>query len=117
MVRSPVQTRVRTGAGMVRGSIESIGDNHISGWMHCAVASLRNMVVLAFIGERCIGSGKITIHREDLKRAGLGDGMCGFRFPIDAVREDEVGSIVVRIEGCDSVLLQRDARVVGLVPA
>jgi hypothetical protein len=50
----------------------------------------------------------VNVFRPDLADAGVGDGNCGFRFPIK-VRPDSVDSIVVKLDGSDAVLLQAGA--------
>lgn len=65
---------------MLRGAIEIVTDDAISGWMHSPDADLLGRVVLAFVGDDCIGSGRVEIFREDLKAAGLGSGHAGFHF-------------------------------------
>jgi hypothetical protein len=90
---------------MIRGALEVANQVEVSGWLYSSQLDLRGTVVLAFSGGRCLGAGSIEVFREDLLAAQLGDGMHGFRFPIDG-RGVDPGSIVVRLEGSDLTLLQ-----------
>jgi hypothetical protein len=98
---------------MIRGVIEVAGPHVVSGWIHCGAFSLSDSTVLAYVGDRCIGSGKVTVYRKDLQDAGLGDGICGFNFKIRPSAGDDLGSIIVRLQKSDVCLLQRGSRVVG----
>jgi hypothetical protein len=87
----------------------------VQGWIQCVDSVSRDKVVLAFAGRECVGSGKIGLFRSDLAEAGLGDGYLGFSFPITA-DPARVGSITVKLDGSDAVLLQGDAMVVSKSP-
>jgi hypothetical protein len=69
--------------------------------------------VLAFVGDQCVGAGKVGMFRQDLLDAGLGDGHLGFRFPISLTDPQDAGKVVVRFEGTDALHMQR-ASVVSL---
>ncbi|KQT82834.1 hypothetical protein ASG48_15215 [Aurantimonas sp. Leaf443] len=66
--------------------------------------------MLAFYGEHCVGAGRVNTFRADLADAGMGDGHLGFAFPI-SVPVSDVGSVVVKLEGSDAVLLQNGAMI------
>jgi hypothetical protein len=83
------------------------GPASVIGWMYCADLPLTGQTVVAYIGDRSIGSGKIDIYRPDLHRVGLGDGMCGFNFRVRTAEGDNLGSIVVRMQKSDLFLAQR----------
>jgi hypothetical protein len=100
---------------MIRGSIEVVTPELVQGWIHCVDGVSRDKVVLAFAGRDCVGSGKIGVFRSDLAEAGLGDGYLGFSFPITA-DPARVGSITIKLDGSDAVLLQGDAEVVSKSP-
>jgi len=98
---------------MIRGAIEVATPAVVSGWIYCKTATLRDQLVLAFVGSRCVGSGRVEIYRKDLSDAKLGDGYGGFHFPI-ALQEGEVpASVVVRLQDSDASLIQAKSRVVG----
>ena len=96
---------------MIRGAIEMVQDRLVAGWIYARVGSLRDQLVLAFSGPRCVGSGHVEIFRRDLLDADLGDGYCGFHFPIELQSGETLDSIVVKLADSDAVLLQPGARV------
>jgi hypothetical protein len=95
---------------VIRGSIEVVTPDSVQGWIYTEDHKVREKVLLAFWADKCVGSGKVNVFRSDLANAGLGDGYLGFQFPI-SVRQDAVGSVVIRLEGSDAVLLQPGAQV------
>ena len=96
---------------MIQGAIEVANKLTVQGWLYCSALPLRGTVVLAFVDDRCVGSGTIDLFRQDLKEAGLGDGYSGFAIPIMLSNPTEVKSLVVRIENSDLTLLQKGASV------
>lgn len=99
---------------MIRGFIESVTAESVSGWMFAEFIGLRGHKVLAFLDRECIGVGRIERFRQDLADAGLGDGFLGFHFGIaPRVTPQDQPRVMVRLEGSDVVLLQAGARVVG----
>ena len=99
---------------MIRGAIEIASPSVISGWMYGEGVDLRGRLVLAFIGKRHVGTGKIELFRKDIKDAGLGDGFSGFYFPVTLMPAEQPETIVVRLDQSDLVLMHRDSM---LVPA
>jgi len=95
---------------MIRGNIEGVTQELIHGWIYTEDDKVREKLLLAFWGDKCVGSGKVSVYRSDLADAGLGDGYLGFSFPI-AIQPEAIGSVVVRIDGSDAVLLQHGASV------
>ncbi len=93
---------------MIRGYIEVITNEVVQGWIYSADGKTRDQIVLAYSGDQCVGSGKVEHFRRDLAAAGLGDGYLGFSFGITIAPED-VGSVTVRFDGSDAVLLQPGA--------
>ncbi|MET0258233.1 MAG: hypothetical protein ABW179_06590 [Methylobacterium sp.] len=93
---------------MIRGSIEFATTDLIQGWIHTADGRVRDHTLLAFHGEQCVGAGKVSVFRGDLADAGIGDGHLGFSFPI-SVPADQVGSVVLKLEGSDAMLVQGGA--------
>ena len=98
---------------MLKGAIEAVSREEISGWIHVDGANLRDSLILAFVGEACVGAGKVGLFRQDLADAGLADGHLGFSFPIRIEDEVSPASVVVRLDGSDAVLIQRTSRVTG----
>ncbi len=94
---------------MIRGAIEIANPKVVAGWLYCNLRPLKGQNVLAFVGRRCVGSGKISVFRKDLLEAGLGDGVCGFHFHVALDRSGDAGAIVVRLEASDLALLQSNA--------
>jgi hypothetical protein len=95
---------------MIRGSIEVVTSDSVQGWIYTEDRRVREKLLLAFLADKCVGSGKVNVFRNDLANAGLGDGYLGFRFPI-AVQEEAISAVVIRLEGSDAVLLQPGAQV------
>lgn len=96
---------------MIRGAIETAQQRLISGWIYAPSQSLRDQLVLAFSGQRCVGSGRVEIFRKDLAEAGLGDGYCGFHFPVALEGGEHPASIVVRLADSDAALIQTASRI------
>jgi hypothetical protein len=106
VTRLGATARERGRRHMIRGAIEVAGPGSVVGWIYCAEISLTDQTVVAYIGDRSIGSGKIDIYRLDLHKVGLGDGMCGFNFRVRTIEGDNLGSIVVRLQKSDLFLTQ-----------
>ena len=97
---------------MIRGAIETADRTVISGWLYARAVDLRGQLVLAFIGDRHVGTGKIELFRKDILEAGLGDGYSGFHFPVTLEPADEPQTLTIRLEQSDLSLLQRQTLVV-----
>lgn len=97
---------------MIRGAIETANRTVISGWLYARAVDLRGQLVLAFIGDRHVGTGRIELFRKDILEAGLGDGYSGFHFPVDLRSSDEPQTVTIRLEQSDLSLLQRDVLIV-----
>jgi hypothetical protein len=98
---------------MIRGHIEAVTRQRVSGWVHADARSLRDAPILAFAGLQCIGAAHVDRFRPDLLEAGVGDGYVGFEIPIAGERVTELASVVVRLEGSDACLLQPGTSVVA----
>lgn len=96
---------------MMKGSIEAVTRDSISGWIHVEGHALRDSVVLAFVDRECVGSGKISVFRQDLADAGLGDGFLGFHFRIRVGAASDLPRITVQLDGSDAIFVQHDARI------
>jgi hypothetical protein len=97
---------------MIRGAIEIANRSVISGWLYAPGMMLRDQLVLAFVGKRHVGTGKIELFRKDIKDAGLGDGYSGFYFPVSLNPGEQPETIVVRLDQSDLNLLHRDSVVI-----
>lgn len=98
---------------MLRGAIERVDEMHIQGWVFSPLVKVKGLKLLAFHGTRCAGAGIVEIFREDLAKAGLGDGYCGFRFAYTLVGDEQPRHLTVRFEACDFELRQADTVVLG----
>lgn len=98
---------------MIRGAIDYTSPERIGGWIYSPENELRGRTVLAFVDNACVGAGSIDQFREDLAQAGLGDGFIGFNFGITPAKEEDLGRLIVKIEGSDFALLQSDSVVAG----
>ena len=102
-----------SGQVMIRGAIEVTSRRKVSGWIVSAARPLKGKLVLAFVGSQCVGSGRVDVFRPDLLNANLGDGYAGYDFAIALSDDDDVGSVVIRLEECDAAILQSGSEVVG----
>jgi hypothetical protein len=96
---------------MIRGAIENVSRNRVFGWVWSPEGKVEGRTVLAFLDEACVGAGKVEGFRQDLKDAGLGDGIAGFNFDITYPNPADAPRVVVKLEGSDAVLIQRRSRV------
>lgn len=98
---------------MIRGAIDYTSADRIGGWIYSPEGEVRGKTVLAFMDDVCVGAGSVDQFREDLAKAGLGDGFIGFNFGITPADEDDLGRVIVKIEGSDFALLQGESKVAG----
>jgi hypothetical protein len=98
---------------MIRGAIEVAQKNRVAGWIYSSADAVRDKLILAFVGGRCVGSGKVDRFRKDLLEAKLGDGYCGFEFPIKLNEGEKLGAVVVKLQSSDAALIQRDSVLTG----
>jgi hypothetical protein len=98
---------------MIRGAIEVAKRSRVVGWIHSDTQPLKGKTVLAFVGDRCVGSGEVDGFRQDLLDAKLGDGFCGFDFPVWLAEGESIGGLIVRLQFSDVALLQQTSRIVG----
>ena len=96
---------------MIRGAIEVANRSIVSGWLYSKSVDLRGQLVLAFIGTRNVGTGKVELFRKDLKDAGLGEGYAGFYFPLTLLPTDQPEAVTIRLDQSDLALLQAGALV------
>ena len=90
---------------MIRGALESASRNNVSGWLYSKAFNLHGQLLLAFVGKRHVGSGRVELFRKDILDAGLGDGYSGFYFPVDLRPSEHPESIAIRLEASDLSLL------------
>src|SRR5271166_3794771 len=96
---------------MLRGAIDLIRPDRIGGWIYSAFGEVSENKVLAYLDDTCVGSGEIDILRDDLKNAGLGNGMLGFSFAISLDDPADLPRVVIKLDGSDLALLQPRATV------
>jgi hypothetical protein len=96
---------------MIRGAIENVTRNRVYGWVWSPDAAVSGRTVLAFLDDVCIGAGKVEDFRQDLRDAGLGDGIAGFNFDLTYPNPADAPRVVVRLEGSDASLIQKRSRV------
>lgn len=90
---------------MLRGHIDLASRSMVQGWIWTDVGSLRDHLVLAFIGKECVGQGAVGIFRQDLADAGLGDGWSGFSVSVQLAPHQDFRAIVIRLDDSDMYLL------------
>ena len=98
---------------MIKGAIEEVTPHLVSGWIYSKQMPLRDALILAFSDGVCVGTGRVDRFRQDLADAGLDDGYLGYSFNITLPDGADLASVVVRLDGAESVLLQRSSRVGG----
>ena len=98
---------------MIRGSIEVAKRTQVSGWIHAEAGPVHGRLILAFAGDRCVGAGRVDRFRKDLLEAKLGDGYCGFDFPIKLNDAEKLGAVVVKLQNSDLALLQNCTQLIG----
>ena len=98
---------------MIRGSIELVQPDRVAGWIYCSADVVHDKLILAFVGTRCVGAGKVDKFRQDLLDAKLDRGFCGFDFPIDLVSGETLGAVVVKLQNADAALIQHKSRLIG----
>ncbi len=96
---------------ILKGAIDSIHPQKIGGWIYSDVKSVRGTEVQAFVGDICVGAGRVDLFRQDLSDAGLGDGYLGFSFPVSLRDTSDCGRITVKISESDFLLLPAQAQV------
>lgn len=101
---------------MLIGAVENVTPEEVSGWMYSRAADLHGSLALAFVDGECVGSGRVELFRQDLADAGLSHGKLGFHFPISLPAEEAARRVVVGLERCEAVFLQRGSKVVGQPP-
>jgi hypothetical protein len=102
---------------MIRGSIEVARRTQVSGWIYAETGTVRDRLILAFAGDRCVGAGKVDRFRKDLLEAKLGDGYCGFEFPIKLNDDERLGAVILKLQNSDVALIQRDTKLTGAADA
>lgn len=93
---------------MLKGHIDNVADDNVSGWLYSQEGPVAGARVLAFCGAQCIGASEVGIYREDLYQAGLDDGRLGFQIFFDRSALVNPQAVHVRMEGSDFSLLIRN---------
>jgi hypothetical protein len=71
----------------ISGHLDLCGDTLIEGWLYCEAWDNEPILLQVYIGDKLVGECVANGYREDLQRAGYGDGRCGFSFQIPAELE------------------------------
>lgn len=66
----------------IRGYVDGIIGDHVVGWVHDPDHPQDRLELEFELGEEPIGHCVADLEREDLRRAGIGDGRHGFRHPL-----------------------------------
>lgn len=91
---------------MLRGAIDLVQADRIGGWLYSDLGEMSDRTVLAYVDDKCVGSGQIDRMREDLKAAGLGDGRLGFNFSIALDDLSDLPRVIIKLDGSDLALMQ-----------
>jgi hypothetical protein len=112
--------RLKAFAGVpnaITGHIDRVeGTNTIVGWAVDLSDPERRLVVECVIGDRVLATAPADESREDVKRAGIGNGCCGFRLTPDweSLRGASAPVVRVRARGTHQFIGQ-DVRLDGAV--
>lgn len=92
--------------GPYRGNIDGYTGNELHGWVVKNGTNEGSVTVGLFVSEGLIETTVANMFRADVRDAGIGDGMCGFSFPIGqailAAAETGGGTVYVRVlDGSD----------------
>jgi hypothetical protein len=87
--------------------------DRVAGWIYCSADVVHDKLILAFVGARCVGAGKVDRFRQDLLDAKLDAGFCGFDFPIDLAAGENLGAVVVKLQNADAALIQHTSKLIG----
>ncbi|WP_424810408.1 hypothetical protein [Roseococcus sp. YIM B11640] len=98
---------------MLRGSIEQVLSDRVSGWIYSSASNLQGATLLAYVDDECVGAGKVDVFRQDLADAGLGDGRFGYSFPVSLLKPDDGTRLIIKLEGSDALLKQAQSRIEG----
>ena len=84
------------------GFLEAVNNSEIVGWVWEKGAPGKTLEVEIYDGENLLGKVGADVAREDLEKAGIGDGRHGFRLEMPAqIRDGQMHRIVVRVASSD----------------
>ena len=102
---------------MLRGAIDFVAPDRVSGWIFARTGPVNGLLMQVFVDGpvdgQCIGEGVVGLYREDIEKAGLGDGLCGFSIDIHVADPSDLGRVYVRLAESDFLLKQQSAVVRG----
>ncbi len=79
------------------GNIDFYSDGKVFGWAYCTTSTDEFLDIFLFIDNQFIASAKASIFREDLRRAGYGDGKRSFAIPIPKeFTDDQTHALEIR---------------------
>jgi glycosyltransferase involved in cell wall biosynthesis len=101
-----------TAAGTLRGYIDTVTRERVSGWAYDAVSAETRVTLLITANDRLLGRVLADRLRPDVRDTGIGDGRCGFDVELKGLSPFEPHVIAVRRESdmahldCSPILLQ-----------
>ena len=88
-------------AGPYRGNIDGYTGNELHGWVAHSGSNEGAITVGLFVAEGLVETTVANIFRADVRDAGIGDGQCGFSFPVGQTiltnAEKNGGKVFVRV--------------------
>jgi hypothetical protein len=92
-------------AGGVQGVFDGVGDHTAQGWAFDPTHPGVRLEIEIVEGDRVVARGHADQLREDLRRAGIGDGRCHFRLAVSSeLRDGAPHALAARVVGTGLVL-------------
>lgn len=92
-------------AGGIQGVFDGVGGHAAQGWAFDPARPGVRLEIEIVEGERVVARGHADRLREDLRRAGIGDGRCHFSLAVSSeLRDGAPHCLVARVVGTDVVL-------------
>lgn len=90
----------------VEGNIDVVTRDHVEGWVWTPLLPEYRFDVSVWLGDRLLASGNAATYRDDLERAGKGDGRYHYKlfFTRPLPPEADLYAVEVRVEGAETVL-------------
>lgn len=97
-----------TAGGIVRveGNIDVVSRDHVEGWVWTPLLPEHRFDVSVWLGDLLLAAGNAATWRDDLERAGKGDGRYHYKlfFSRPLPPEADLYAVEVRVEGAETVL-------------
>lgn len=104
---------VPAGAGGVQGVFDGVGDHAAQGWAFDPTRPGVRLEIEIVEGDRVVARGHADRLREDLRRAGIGDGRCHFRLALSSELRDGAPHVLVARVAATGAVLQGSHRFVS----